>query len=73
MDEEIKRLKREYEKILEQITQYESSERAGLIIETEELMKQQRDLYDRGRAVVQKLRQLGYKTNLLPHTSGIFF
>ncbi len=61
MDEEIKRLKREYEKILEQITQYESSERAGLIIETEELMKQQRDLYDRGRAVVQKLRQLGYK------------
>lgn len=61
MDEEIKRLKREYEKILEQITQYESSERAGLIIESEELMKQQRDLYDRGRAVVQKLRQLGYK------------
>ena len=61
MDEEIKRLKREYEKILEQITQYESSERAGLIIETEELMKQQRDLYDRGRAVVRKLRQLGYK------------
>ncbi len=61
MDEEIKRLKREYEKILEQITQYESSERAGLIIETEELMKQQRDLYDRGRAVVQKLRLLGYK------------
>jgi hypothetical protein len=61
MDEEIKRLKREYEKILEQITQYESSERAGLIIETEELMKQQRDLYDRGRAVVQKLRQLGYR------------
>ena len=61
MDEEIKELKREYEKILEQITQYESSERAGLIIETEELMKQQRDLYDRGRAVVQKLRQLGYR------------
>lgn len=61
MDEEIKGLKREYEKILEQITQYESSERAGLIIETEELMKQQRDLYDRGRAVVQKLRQLGYR------------
>lgn len=61
MDEEIKGLKREYEAILEQITQYESSERAGLIIETEELMKQQRDLYDRGRAVVQKLRKLGYK------------
>lgn len=61
MDKEIKKLKREYEAILEQITQYESSERAGLIIETEELMKQQRDLYDRGRAVVQKLRQLGYK------------
>jgi archaellum component FlaC len=61
MDEEIKRLKREYESILKQITQYESSERAGLIIETEELMKQQRDLYDRGRAVVQKLRQLGYR------------
>lgn len=61
MDEEIKKLKREYEAILEQITQYESSERAGLIIETEEFMKQQRDLYDRGRAVVQKLRQLGYK------------
>lgn len=61
MDEEVKRLKREYEVILEQITQYESSERAGLIIETEELMKQQRDLYDRGRAVVQKLRQLGYR------------
>ena len=61
MDEEIKKLKREYEAILEQITQYEFSERAGLIIETEELMKQQRDLYDRGRAVVQKLRQLGYR------------
>ena len=61
MDEEIKKLKREHEAILEQITQYESSERAGLIIETEELMKQQRDLYDRGRAVVQKLRQLGYR------------
>lgn len=61
MDEEVKRLKREYESILEQITQYESSERAGLIIETEELMKQQRDLYDRGRAVVRKLRQLGYR------------
>ena len=61
MDKEIKKLKREYEAILEQITQYESSERAGLIIETEELMKQQRDLYDRGKAVVQKLRQLGYK------------
>ena len=61
MDEEIKKLKREYEAILEQITQYESSERAGLIIETEELMKQQRDLYDRGRTVVQKLRQLGYR------------
>lgn len=61
MDEEIKKLKREYEAILEQITQYESSERAGLIIETEELMKQQRNLYDRGRAVVQKLRQLGYR------------
>lgn len=61
MDEEIKKLKREYKAILEQITQYESSERAGLIIETEELMKQQRDLYDRGRAVVQKLRQLGYR------------
>lgn len=61
MDEEIKKLKRKYEAILEQITQYESSERAGLIIETEELMKQQRDLYDRGRAVVQKLRQLGYR------------
>ncbi len=60
MDEEVKRLKREYEAILEQITQYESSERAGLIIETEELMKQ-RDLYDRGRVVVQKLRQLGYR------------
>lgn len=61
MDEEVKRLKREYESILKQITQYESSERAGLIIETKELMKQQRDLYDRGRVVVQKLRQLGYK------------
>lgn len=61
MDEEVKRLKREYEAILEQITQYESSERAGLIIETEELMKQQRDLYDRGRVVVQKLLQLGYR------------
>lgn len=61
MDEEIKGLKKEYEKILDQIMQYESSERAGLIIETEELMKQQRDLYDRGRAVVQKLRQLGYR------------
>lgn len=61
MDEEIKRLKREYEAILEQITQYESSERAGLIIETEELMNQQRNLYDRGRVVVQKLRQLGYR------------
>ncbi len=61
MDKEIKKLKREYEAILEQITQYESSERAGLIIETEELMKQQRDLYDRGRVVVQKLRQLGYR------------
>lgn len=61
MDEEVKRLKREYESILKQITQYESSERAGLIIETEELMNQQRDLYDRGRAVVQKLRQLGYR------------
>lgn len=61
MDEEIKKLKREYEVILEQITQYESSERAGLIIETEELMNQQRDLYDRGRVVVQKLRQLGYR------------
>lgn len=61
MDEEIKKLKREYEAILEQITQYESSERAGLIIETEELMNQQRDLYDRGRVVVQKLRQLGYR------------
>lgn len=61
MDEEVKKLKRKYEAILEQITQYESSERAGLIIETEELMKQQRDLYDRGRAVVQKLRQLGYR------------
>jgi len=61
MDEEIKKLKREYEAILEQITQYESSERAGLIIETEKLMKQQRDLYDRGRVVVQKLRQLGYR------------
>ena len=60
MDEEIKKLKREYEAILAQITQYESSERAGLIIETEELMKQQRDLYDRGRAVVQNLRQRGY-------------
>ena len=61
MDEEVKRLKREYEAILEQITQYESSERAGLIIETEELMKQQRDLYDRERAIVRKLRQLGYR------------
>lgn len=61
MDKEIKKLKREYETILEQITQYESSESAGLIIETEELMEQQRDLYDRGRAVVQKLRQLGYR------------
>lgn len=61
MDKEIKKLKREYEAILEQITQYESSERAGLIIETEELMNQQRDLYDRGRVVVQKLRQLGYR------------
>ena len=61
MEEEVKKLKREYESILEQITQYESSERAGLIIETEELMKQQRDLYDRGRVVVQKLRQLGYR------------
>ncbi len=61
MDEEVKKLKREYEAILEQITQYESSESAGLIIETEELMKQQRDLYDRGRVVVQKLRQLGYR------------
>ena len=61
MDEEIKKLKREYEAILEQITQYESSERAGLIIETEELMNQQRDLYDRGRAVVQKLRKLRYR------------
>lgn len=61
MDKEIKKLKREYEAILEQITQYESSERTGLIIETEELMNQQRDLYDRGRVVVQKLRQLGYR------------
>lgn len=61
MDEKVKRLKREYESILKQITQYESSERAGLIIETEELMNQQRDLYDRGRVVVQKLRQLGYR------------
>lgn len=60
MDKEVKKLKREYEAILEQITQYESAESAGLIIETEELMKQQRDLYDRGRAVVRKLRQLGY-------------
>ena len=61
MDEEIKKLKRKYEAILEQMTQYESSERAGQIIETEELMNQQRDLYDRGRVVVQKLRQLGYR------------
>ena len=60
MDKEVKKLKREYEAILEQITQYESSERDGLIIETEELMDQQRDLYDRGRAIVQKLRQFGY-------------
>ena len=61
MDEEVKRLKREYESILKQITQYESSEKPDLIIETEELMNQQRDLYDRGRVVVQKLRQLGYR------------
>nr|DAS67382.1 MAG TPA: hypothetical protein [Caudoviricetes sp.] len=60
MDKEVKRLKREYESVLKEIMQYESSEKAGLIIETEELMKQQRDLYDRGRVIVQKLHQFGY-------------